>query len=584
MKGIFHPDICHDWESSFSSPQELRKLDPAEDGYLIEYIVRHAYGRRRQLLMHKLGISELPEERVNHDDPSDTLYEEYFVLREQVAREPDTEVLKEAAYDAPAQMAAFAFCYLTKYCYPSSRNDAYGYRTYECGWKEGITTEEVVDFCREMIEVQGPFAEEAKEVLADPPKDHNDFYGKRMVSHERPVSGPPYVRRERLAPFHESEEYEKSRAEVLRLEARAREVLAAGDRDSAIILLMELSRKAEQLGKYTQRWEAIDDYVRCCITIAEVCDNADDAEKAAGILRRLIRECPEEKVYREQLVRAEEVYRKALKEIAVQTGFVDEDSPIVFYHSFEAEDAEVICRLLEERFRSGGGRRRIEFRRQEPAPSSWDAFGGAQRSPKFRWEEPTYPVYEIDDDSRHEIGSICCCDLPTMIKLYFKTGNIDVISPFIETDNVFPALLEQGRFEGELCGLPVLVFSGADEEAADFKSAGTAPEKAPGSSPEKAPCSSPEKAPCSSSAKAPCSSSAKAPGSASAKAPGSAEGFRTCFAFMNSNNYGLKLLDCLDLLMLMTDSDFLFDVCRACNAGGKAPHVFPADRKGCQAG
>ena len=50
---------------------------------------------------------------------------------------------------------------------------------------------------------------------------------------------------------------------------------------------------------------------------------------------------------------------------------------------------------------------------------------------------------------------------------------------------------------------------------------------------------------------------------------------------MNSNNYGLKLLDCLDLLMLMTDSDFLFDVCRACNEGDEVPHVFPANRKAC---
>ena len=56
-----------------------------------------------------------------------------------------------------------------------------------------------------------------------------------------------------------------------------------------------------------------------------------------------------------------------------------------------------------------------------------------------------------------------------------------------------------------------------------------------------------------------------------------AAGFKTYFTFLNNNNYGLKWLDCLNLQMLMTNSDFLHDVCKACNAGGESPHVFPAD-------
>ena len=202
MKGIFHPDKWYNWDYPISSLQEIRKLDPVEDRYYIEYIIVHTPDSRRDLLMKRLGkklrISELPERMVNCDDPSDELYEEYFVLREQVAREPDAEVLKEAAYEAPSQMARFAFCYLTKYSYPSPRNDAYSYRTYGCGWKKGMTTGDVVEFCREMIQVQGPFVREAKEILEDPPKDHNDYYGRRMVSHERAVSEPPYVRRQRF--------------------------------------------------------------------------------------------------------------------------------------------------------------------------------------------------------------------------------------------------------------------------------------------------------------------------------------------------------------------------------------------------
>ena len=40
----------------------------------------------------------------------------------------------------------------------------------------------------------------------------------------------------------------------------------------------------------------------------------------------------------------------------------------------------------------------------------------------------------------------------------------------------------------------------------------------------------------------------------------------------------MRLLDRLDLIKLMSDSDILYDVCKACNEGKKTPHVFPADR------
>ena len=129
-----------------------------------------------------------------------------------------------------------------------------------------------------------------------------------------------------------------------------------------------MSYISERLGKYTQRWEAIDDYARCRIATAEVLDNASEAEKAAVILRKLIKKCPggpEEKAYREHLKKAEEVYRKKVEETAVEFGCENEERPIVFYHSFDPKDEEVICRLIVERFRERGGKRKIEFRRQE---------------------------------------------------------------------------------------------------------------------------------------------------------------------------------------------------------------------------
>ena len=61
MKGIFHPDNWNDWDTPLPNVQEIKKLDPEEDKYYLEYIIQHAYGSRQKMLMKKLGFSELPE-------------------------------------------------------------------------------------------------------------------------------------------------------------------------------------------------------------------------------------------------------------------------------------------------------------------------------------------------------------------------------------------------------------------------------------------------------------------------------------------------------------------------------------------
>ena len=167
------------------------------------------------------------------------------------------------------------------------------------------------------------------------------------------------------------------------------------------------------------------------------------------------------------------------------------------------------------------------------------------------------------------MGDICCCGLPTMLELYYNTGNIRAVSPFIDTDNVSPEFLKQGTIQGDVCGVPVLVF------AAGAASGGSAGDAVGGVTAEAA---------------------GGPPGWMSdvvlnwAGTPYGTEvnavyswavleaaGFKTYFTFLNNNNYGLNCLDCLDLQKLMTDSDFINDVCMACNAGGESPHVFPAD-------
>ena len=84
--------------------QEIRNLDLKEDRCYLEYMVQYARGSHLTRLMKRLGISELPEKTRNLDDPSDREYEVYFVLEEQVAREPDAEILKEAAYEASTHL------------------------------------------------------------------------------------------------------------------------------------------------------------------------------------------------------------------------------------------------------------------------------------------------------------------------------------------------------------------------------------------------------------------------------------------------------------------------------------------------
>ena len=226
------------------------------------------------------------------------------------------------------------------------------------------------------------------------------------------------------------------------------------------------------------------------------------------------------------------------------------------------------CRLIEERFRARGGKRKIEFRWQEDTRLEDielnlilpDGAGDGEIILRLK------KAYE---DRRPEMGDICCCGLPTMLELYYNTGNIRAVSPFIDTDNVFPEFLKQGTIKGEVCGVPFLVFKGnAGGSAGGSAGAGTA--EAAGDPPG-------------------WTSDimlnwAGTPFGTEVSAVHSwavleAAGFKTYFTFLDNNNYGLKWLDCLDLQKLMTDSDFINDVCMACNAGGGSPHVFPADSR-----
>ena len=163
------------WErirSGIISRRDMMGLHPEHDRELIGYLIRHAPEASRISMMkyaaEKYGMAELPQPVVNIDDPEDTFYWEYAVLREQAEREDDRDALIAAALsDADRGIAAFAFCRLTGCSFQAGENDAYSYRTFSCKMLPDATAKSITAFCRMMIEKGGPLKDEAEECLRD---------------------------------------------------------------------------------------------------------------------------------------------------------------------------------------------------------------------------------------------------------------------------------------------------------------------------------------------------------------------------------------------------------------------------------
>ena len=163
---IFQKENWHRWKNGLSNPDRIRRLDPEKDCMLLAFSMEGLNDHRRQLLMRRMGIANLPGLPVNIDDKDDGYYAPYLLLRERVYREEDRDVLERAAYCAPDyQMRCFAFCRLTGYAWVPPECDAYSYRTYRCGLLRSMSREDILCFCHGMIESDGPFAGEAGEWL-----------------------------------------------------------------------------------------------------------------------------------------------------------------------------------------------------------------------------------------------------------------------------------------------------------------------------------------------------------------------------------------------------------------------------------
>lgn len=167
---IFRDDNWNRITSGVISRKDIMRLDGEKDRALIGYLIAHAPEPCRSSMMKyamdKYGIDELPEPRINIDDPDDTFFWEYVVLREQVMQEDDRDALKAAAlHSSNHGVAAFAFCRLTGYRFLPSECDAYSYRTFSCGRIFGMSEERIREFCQMMIEEGGSFKDEAHEIL-----------------------------------------------------------------------------------------------------------------------------------------------------------------------------------------------------------------------------------------------------------------------------------------------------------------------------------------------------------------------------------------------------------------------------------
>ncbi len=153
---VFRADNWHRIKNGSISRRDIMCLDKEKDSELIGYLMRHAPEQCRRSMMNyaaeQYGMKELPVPHKNIDDPNDPDYEEYIVLQEQVVRENNDDVLKEAAlHSSDCQLAAFAFCRLTGYSFPPDACDAYSYRTFSCDILPGMTKESIRELCRMMI-------------------------------------------------------------------------------------------------------------------------------------------------------------------------------------------------------------------------------------------------------------------------------------------------------------------------------------------------------------------------------------------------------------------------------------------------
>lgn len=103
-----------------------------------------------------------------------------------------------------------------------------------------------------------------------------------------------------------------------------------------------------------------------------------------------------------------------------------DDSPIIIYYYFDLSDTDDFCVKLEKWFRDTEHTRPLEFR-------SWNCY---------------------DEKPGHD-GDIYCYDAIVMSTLVDE-GYLHVLPDIIDTSKVFPWILERSRIHGKIYGIPLM--------------------------------------------------------------------------------------------------------------------------------
>ena len=143
------------------SPAEIKRMDPARDRLLLTCIAGRGYGTRQRVARERLGLTDAPEL------PADVSGEKYDIFREQIVQMEDMAsfyLLRDASFDSRCAAPAFAFCRLTGTGIDTSAGP-YSGMSFSCGLLPCMPEEDICTFSREMIERQGPFAQECETLL-----------------------------------------------------------------------------------------------------------------------------------------------------------------------------------------------------------------------------------------------------------------------------------------------------------------------------------------------------------------------------------------------------------------------------------
>ena len=212
---MFLEDNWERWMDEYFIKMDTRRLDRRKDRCLLEYMAVYGNPDVSKWAMKALGVSEVPDSigGIGCAYSEDKIYQRHFVVHEQVMRETDYWTLEKAAYEAPYELAYPAFCRITGISCPEPPGIDI-YNPGNCGLKSHMSREDIEQLCREMIERNGPFADEAAEWLRKLPEISDEMLAEWAAPKtERSWDSDPT---EKLKGYYMDQAKEASREDIIR--------------------------------------------------------------------------------------------------------------------------------------------------------------------------------------------------------------------------------------------------------------------------------------------------------------------------------------------------------------------------------